>query len=686
MKQADRRPIMIARTFLGFRLTAVAAAVTAAAGSGYAAESDEIKALTTPDSIVQVGAGYVDSDNGNFGKYNGLNEKGGYLLLDGNVNKRDDATGTWMRLNARNLGLDSRELRFDHKRQGNWGYYLEYNEIPRFEPFVITTSVLGIGSPNLSTGAAAVPVDLESKRKRIGLGLDKFFGSNWGFSLDFRNEEKKGERIFGVGTPGGNQFNFTPEPLNSTIRLIEGTVRYNDKKFQLAGGYYGTQYRNEFKALTWDYGTAGLLALSPLSLPPDNESHQIYVSGGYYFNPTTRGTFKAAYTHATQDDTFILPSLPGRTDLGGKIETTLLQAGISARPMPKLSIIGNLRYEDRDDKTPIFLYIPTGASQTWDGTNEPRDVKNTYGKVEASYALPKGFRAIGEIQYDKKDRNTYTFRSVSHRDKTEEISYTAAMRRSMSETLTGGLSYTYSDRNGSDFHQNITTPPGAGASNVYAPLHYADRKRDKVRLSLTWMPVDPLSLQFYVDDINDRYEGDRDGSGSGPRKGKQRVYAVDAAYRFSEKWHGTAWYNRNEYQWENAMPTVAYDTSTNDGDSFGVGFRGKPLARLDVGADFSYSDIEDQWVQQSLSGVPVSPQLPVAVTRLTRLTLFGKYMLEKNSGLRIDYIYDRYSTNDPTWSGWGPGGTGSYSDGTVIREPSPQKVNFVGVRYFYNFK
>ena len=38
--------------------------------------------------------------------------------------------GTWLRFDGRNLGLDSRQLRFEHNRQGNWGYFIEYGQIP----------------------------------------------------------------------------------------------------------------------------------------------------------------------------------------------------------------------------------------------------------------------------------------------------------------------------------------------------------------------------------------------------------------------------------------------------------------------------------------------------------------------------------------------------------------------------
>jgi MtrB/PioB family decaheme-associated outer membrane protein len=689
---------MNANTSLGFRLAPIAAALLAVTGSVHAAEGD-LKSMITPDSSIEVGGGYVDSDNGNFGKYNGLNEQGGYILLDGDVKTRDNLSGTWTRLRARNLGLDNRELRWEHNRQGNWGYYLEYNEIPRNEPLTVTTPVVGIGGPSLTCvgapavgcpGGVSVPVDIESERKRYSLGFDKMFTSNWGFKVDFRNETKKGERIFGMGGPAN--WSFTPEPFDSTIRLMEATARFTDTKFQIVGGFYGTQYRNELRTLTHTYGAAGndgTLILNPLVLPPDNQSYQLYVTGGYSFNPTTRGTFKAAYTVATQDDAFIEPTINGRTDLGGKVETTLLQAGISARPMPKLSILGNLRYEDRNDKTPVVQYFL--GSGTTEGFNEPRSFKNTYGKLEASYALPQGFRAIGALEYDKKERNTYQFRSVGHRDETEEWSYRAEVRRAMSETVTGGLSYTYSDRDGSDFIPSFTTT-SAPITVQISPLHYADRKREKVRLSLNWMPVAPLSVQFYVDDISDRYNGQFTPPGvpdpAGPRKGEQQVYAIDAAYQFSKDWQATAWYNYNNYKYSHLKPNEGYDnTSTNKGDSFGVGVRGKPISRLEVGADYSYSDIEDEWLQNALPGfTPLAEQLPIATTRLTRLKLFGKYRLDKHSGLRLDYIYDRYSSNDPTWTGWVPGTPGgSYYDGTVVAEPSPQKVHFVGVRYFYNF-
>ena len=101
------------------------------------------------------------------------------------------------------MALDNRQLRLEHSRQGNWGYFLEYSEIPRFEPYVVTTAVTGIGTPNLTiptTPTTGVPVDLETKRKAVGLGFEKYLSANWDVQVRFRNA---------VASPFGERYALT---------------------------------------------------------------------------------------------------------------------------------------------------------------------------------------------------------------------------------------------------------------------------------------------------------------------------------------------------------------------------------------------------------------------------------------------------------------------------------------------
>ena len=665
-----------------FSLVALAAALLTMIRPGQAAEVGEVTDLAKPESTFSVGAGYVSDDNRRFGQYTGLRDNGFYGLIDLDLINRDEETGTWTMLEGRNLGLPNRDLRFEHNKQGDWKYFLEYDQTPRYEPFQATTAVSGIGTPNLTVPVAAtagVPVDLKTRRDTVGLGFGKQLPGDLDLQVRFRQQEKTGERIFARGTPG--IFQFTPEPIDSTTRQIEATVGYTGKKLQLSGGYYGTAYDNHNTALniTETGGATALSGFTPIGLPPDNESHQLFLAGGYSFSNTTRGTFKAAYSRLTQNDSFILPSLPGRTDLGGKIDASLLQAGITARPAPKLSLLANLRYENRSDKTPVADYF-SGASTTATGENEPRSIKTVAGKVEANYALPAGFRLTGGIEHDIKDRNFSAVRVVSAREETEETSYRLGLRRSVSETVTGSLTYIHSNRTGSDFLTTVLTT-GAAGSNLIAPVHLADRDRDKVRLTMNWMPSEPLSFQLMTDYAQDDYSS-RTTENLGIRKGKAENYALDATYVFSDTWQGSAWISQNKNRIDQASSTSGGQLWSaalrSTGDAFGLSLLNKPTKKLELGAELQYASYNDKFGQEAITGAAITSP-PDINTQITGLQLTAKYALQKNMGVRVVYGYQRWSTDDWTWATW------TYLDGTQLMEDLDKRVHFIGTSVYYNW-
>jgi MtrB/PioB family decaheme-associated outer membrane protein len=679
---------------LVFPLATMTAALLAVYAPAFAEESDEVTQLTKPSSTIGIGLGYLSKDAPRFGQYSGVRDQGTYGLVDVDIVKRNDDTGTWFKLKGRNLGLDDREMRISHERQGDWGYFLDFSQTPRYEPYTANTAVTGIGTSNLAIPANAapveVPVQLKTKREAIGLGFSKQLGNGLDVQVRVRNEEKDGSRIFARGTTTP-AFEFTPEPIHSTTRQLEATLGYTTERLQLSGGYYGTAYDNHNNALNTTGGntTGGANALSlftPIGLPPDNQSHQLFLTGGYSFTPTTRGTFKVAYAKATQDDTFVTAAVPGNTNLGGRIDTTQVQMGLTARPIEKLSLLANLRYENRDEKTPVLRYSNLATTtSTFNGDNEPRSIKTTNGKLEASYLLPMTVRLTGGIDYEEKERNSSPVRVVSHRDKTQETSYRAELRRSMSETVTGAIAYIRSDRDGSDFLTTVlnNNPPTAG-SNLIAPLHLADRQRDKVRLSVNWTPLDALSLQFMADQTRDDY-GQRTADALGIRDGKSKNYSIDASYAFSDAWQANAWISSNDNSSKQASAVSAnlgqmwganLSSKTN---AYGIGMRGKVSSKLEIGADLSHTDITDEYLQQAINGT-ARTSLPEVSTRLTSVKLFGNYTLDKNSSIRVDYVYDRYISNDWTWSTW------AYADGTTLTQNPNQNVNFIGVSYIYKFQ
>ena len=212
------------------------------------------------------------------------------------------------------------------------------------------------------------------------------------------------------------------------------------------------------------------------------------------------------------------------------------------------------------------------------------------------------------------------------------------------------------------------------------------------------MPTDPLSLNFRVDESRDDYMGiGLTPYDVGRRKGRASNYSVDAAYVFSDRVTATAWYSSNENRYENAS---CRDSATNNvcdatdarpvwsadlrniSDSYGLGFQAALSTKIHVGADLVDSKVRDEMNTLAIDPVGASAVVPLPDihTKVTTLKLYGKYALTRQSGLRVDYIYDRYQTDDWTWANW------VYPDGTTVLQNPDQKVNFVGASYYYKFQ
>lgn len=644
-----------------------------------AEELDDRELLINLESSVSLGLGYVDDDGPRYGMYSGKDDNGLYGLGEVDIVRRDNETGTWLKLRGRNLGLDSREVRLEHERQGDWGFAIDYSQLPRLDPYSVNTGLEGVGQrTQVVNGTAARDVELQTERDILTLAVKKYLPSNFDFNLKFRNEEKDGSRIFGQGGFGGapNNFFFLTDPIDSTTRQVDAILSYTGKKLQLAGGYYGSFFNQHINRIDVTGGTG----VDPIATPPGNQSHQFYLTGGYSFTPTTRGTFKVAYSKATQDEKFIAPHVGGRTNLDAAVDTFSLNLGVNARPLPKLSLIGKLRYENRDDRAAINTFItPVAAFAAFDGTNVPHSRETTTGKFEASYRLPEGFRVTGGVDVDYRDRTIPNVRSVSYREENDEISYRLEVKRALSETINGRVSYVKSKRDGSAFLTNLTNG-GAIGSNLINPWNFANRDRDKIRMMVDWVPLDTLSLQFTGALSSDEYSG---SNGFGPREGSSRHLSVDAAYTLSDEWKMMAWYSHEKTDAEQLLtgnfgiPTrqTKLDNTT---DAFGLGLRGSFFYTLKVGVDFSYSFDRGDFDQNAITGAPIA-QLPNVHYRRSTLNVYAIYPFAQNSGVRLDFVHDRWQTNDWQWDGF------TFNDGTVVSQPENQILNYVGVTAYYKF-
>jgi len=682
-------------------------------GVALAQEPDpEVAALMKPESEVSFGHGYWANDRPRLGTYDGMREEGAYGLLDAFINSRDDRTGTWFILEGRNLGLDTRELRLDWLRQGDLGVFLEYGRTPRDVPYTVFTGVHGIGTTTQrvpATSATSLNAHhLGTLRESVGAGFNKLMGRAYEFRVSARSEDKTGDRLWGRG--GAPEF--AAEPINSNTRQVEAVLAYTSKPFQLQGGYYGSWYTNHNSLVD----TALTSGANPyfLSLPLDNQAHQLFVNGGYSLSERTRATFKVAYTRATQDEQIpvgtgvvVAPTAP--TNLDGRLDTTLVQAGLTQRVSNAISWLASVRYYESDEKTPQHLVVGPACPGCVHTT--PLTFKTLTGKLEGTYRMQADLSFTGGIDHSKQDRNVPVGdfnpagfdnqRYVPFRAELDETTLRLEARRSLSETVNGRIAVAHSKREGSEY-----TRTNELQSDLINPIHLADRERNKVRLMLDWMPSQALTLTFNVDYAKDDYET----SGARPyglREGSAAVYSIDAGYVINENWRVNAWYTRdqteaNQFGQRNASDGASEavkEANLEDiGDTFGMGLRAILSPRLRAGLDFLYSKNVNKYpetitplgpgslfpVSGGVTGVP----LPDITNKLTRINLHAIYALQKSAELRLDYIYERWQTDDWSWlfADGTPFTYGTTTDGTQVVQAPKQSANFLGARYIYRFQ
>jgi MtrB/PioB family decaheme-associated outer membrane protein len=722
----------------GARLSLLALALLSAFGS--------VQAQVAPpvEGSVSAGIGLVSGDRQDrllFDQYNGLRPgSNAYGIFGAEYYRRDDTKGTAVEFQVNDLLTGNRELGLRWKKQGDWKFSADYRELVRRETATPNTGLIGAGTttPAVVVVPPGTGFDLDLKTERTGLGFafSKVLGNAWQFDASVQTEKKEGSRLWGIGftcpsttAPGcgpttgaeaGWAVLMLPEPINAKHNQVEARLNYASGPVHLSGGYYGSFYRNEFGSMTPSvpdrlFNPVGSLfplsiGLQPIlnqsvALPPDNQAHHLDLTGSYAFSRTTLVNFKLGYGRATQDQNFAAAGFTaapaGVTDLGGKVTTSLAQVGFTSRPLAKLSLSGNVRYENRDDDTPLALYNVEGTSRY---TNRQLPYESLRAKLQAGYQFTPEYRGTLAGTYKSIDRGVLTPSSAvagitALREETEETGIRAELRRRMTENLSGAVSVETSKRDGSNWLRDnsgtgvteVTEAEfaSAGFAGGIFPFTLADRKRDKLKLHADWQPNDQLSLQFVAEAGKDRFSPP---SSYGLRDSSMNSLGVDWTYALSDKYNLNGYVSRGRQKLDQARPDAAILAFDNTATALGLGFTGKPTGALEVGGLLSFIDDRSEFAQtlDTTAGLAdaallaATGGLPDIVFRQTTLKLFGKYTLNKQSAVRVEVGHQRSKWND--WA-WNHNGTPFvFSDGTIVNRNPRQKVSFLAVTYIYRWR
>lgn len=539
------------------------AAIGASTHSPASAQDDEIRRLITPDSMVEVGVGYVSDDSYKFGDYRGLQREGAHLIGNIELNRRGDDNKSYFELNARDLGLDSRNLRIRAGESGNYSVRFEYDQIPKLISDSFQTPFTNPGSTDLTLPAGFVrgantaampglstsmrPFNIDTMRKSTAIGVGKKLPDGWDVDVRVKREKRDGNRFTAgvIGNSGGNPRAVTlPEPIDYTTDEIEAFARYSSKKLQLQFGYFGSFFSNANNGLAWANpfassvwvagATPGVSAYNggQIGLPPDNQFHQVSASGGYSFSKDTRLSGSFALGRMTQNDAFlpytINPALAAtvttplpRTSLDGRVDTVHADLKLNTKLMPKLAFSAAYRYDERDNKTPQAQYWYIGGDSQGQAaaglgkvrTNLPGSSTKQQVDAEFDYHHTPDTKLKFGYGYDWAKK---TFEAIE--DEREHV-VKAEVHQHFNDMVSGGFGYAYSERKTSDY--NASAPFIASFSPAYVasqavtgtwdnvPTQYkffmAPRKRDRVRAFMNFAPTERIDLQAGVDFKYDDY-------------------------------------------------------------------------------------------------------------------------------------------------------------------------------------
>ncbi|MGR9052873.1 MAG: MtrB/PioB family outer membrane beta-barrel protein, partial [Gammaproteobacteria bacterium] len=220
---------------------------------------------------IELGGQYLDEDSFKFGQFSGLQNRGGYVIGNINLQQRADhnsnETDYW-RLEGTNLGLSSRYIRGEYGQQGTGNIFFEYNQTPHYRwddaqtPFIINDNTLTLPSdwvPATSTAgmtnlnASLHPVNIATERKKFRTGVGWHLAPEWNVNVGYFHEKKDGFDITSgiFGTTGGNPLGaILPRPINYDTDDVKMELSYGGKDTQVSLRYHFSMFNNT-DSLTW---------------------------------------------------------------------------------------------------------------------------------------------------------------------------------------------------------------------------------------------------------------------------------------------------------------------------------------------------------------------------------------------------------------------------------------------------
>jgi len=627
---------------------------------------------------IELGIAYVSDDAYKFGRYNGMQTQGAFVIGDIKIREFYEDGYFWS-LRGTNLGLESRYLHLEGGLQGSYKLFLEYDELPNYKSNTVKTPFSGIGSNNLTlpTGfdinnnlnTNLDSFKLQTQRERIKVGAILTPKTHWQFDIDFSHENKKGVDASGAAIANGRSqiignttTSLLAEPVDQDTDLVNAILSYAGDNGQVDFKYHVSIFNNKINSLNWQnplpappLAIAAAPASGSMSLDPDNEFHQLSLTGGYTLPYKSRLTGFVSVGRMTQNQRFqpytVNPTVTAAAlpvnSLDGEVWLTSAQLKLSSRPVSRLRLNAELRHNERDNKTSVASYdyvvLDSFIKSNVTGTtvqNRPYSYKNSRIKLDANYRFNAITSLRGGYKYNEMKRS-YT--NVERED-TEENTLFAKWKIKAHTTVDLAFFGEANSRDGSEYQPLNLENPALRKYNL------ADRDRIKLGTTIDYMATDKLFLSARFDYNEDDYRN----SIIGLTEATQRVYTLDFSY---QPRHNITTYGYYTYEIidssqtsEDVSPTSSTDLwNASFEDTFntvGIGAKWTGPGKWDLGTDIIYSTADGNIDMQDINNPGTEVQYPNTKTDLTSVKLWANYNHSKTLSYKLGFQFEDYSADN----------------------------------------
>ena len=637
--------------------------------------------------VLDFGLGYLNGSSAKYADYRGLDEKGFFPALNGDVHYRDDKD-RYLDFYANRLGIDSRSLQARGGQRGNYQLRLSYQEIPKYRGFGTATVYSGAGTSNLTlpdnwqkastTGgmsaleSSLIPTSLETLRKTLAAGLSWKITSRWSTDADVYHETKDGTRPFGAGVFTINTSQF-PAPVNFTTNRLDLGVQYSTPTARVRVGFAGSWFDNGTTSLSWEnpFNSEPNNDLLRTSLAPDNKFYQFSLQGAFTPRPGLRLSGRVLVGRMRQNDSFlpytINPAFQDQVlprpsaDLTINTGTLNIAGKLYARLASKLDLSAKVKIDQRDNNSPVDVWniIITDFLPGGERYNRPYSFEREQYQIELNYRVASAITLRAGANQENHERTLQSVLDTKQRVYWGEIYFkrwSAGQLRVKLETA---------DRKASPYRQVDVT--GLIENPLMRKFNYADRNSNRAIIDLQLYPNAIWSINLSYS----RAQADYDESLVGLQKSDEQSLTVDAGVSLGRGISLSIYASRDDissvmsgFDFATQLP---WEGLTDDRTTtYGLNLSGKSSSTFSWGLDWMHANSRGQIGVRSTPGDPPFPDLR---TRIGNLRGYLNLAITHHWGIKFVLEYESLSTSDWQIDGLGPA---SISNVLTLGDISPR--------------